>query len=308
MLRMQRPLISFDWAIKRLLRQKANYGILEGFIAELLKQDVTIVNIPESESNRSAEDDKANKVDILCESSTGELLLIELQYYSEWDFLHRMLFGTAKLITDYLKVGEPYGTLKKVYSINIVYFELGQGTDYVYHGKTEFRGLHRHDVLQVTPAQKSKLQKEAIYQIYPEYYIIKVNNFDNIAKDRLDEWIYYFKNNALPKTFAARGLDKVEAQLKVDAMNPQEKINYEAHLKDLAISSSMLETAKFEGKLEGKLEGRLEGRQEGKVEGELQQARFTAGKLIVKGFSNEDIAEITGLSIEAVNALRNAMN
>jgi hypothetical protein len=60
-----RPLISFDWAIKRLLRQKANYGILEGFLAELLRQDVTIVNIPESESKRDAEEDKMNKVDIL---------------------------------------------------------------------------------------------------------------------------------------------------------------------------------------------------------------------------------------------------
>jgi predicted transposase/invertase (TIGR01784 family) len=77
-----RPLISFDWAIKRLLRQKANDGILEGFLAELLRQDVTIVNIPESESNRDAEEDKMNKVDILCQSDKGELLLIELQYYS----------------------------------------------------------------------------------------------------------------------------------------------------------------------------------------------------------------------------------
>ena len=48
----QRPLISFDWAIKRLLRQKANYGILEGFLSELLRRDVVIVNLPESETNK----------------------------------------------------------------------------------------------------------------------------------------------------------------------------------------------------------------------------------------------------------------
>ena len=32
---MSRQLISFDWAIKRLLRNKANFGILEGFMSLL---------------------------------------------------------------------------------------------------------------------------------------------------------------------------------------------------------------------------------------------------------------------------------
>jgi len=123
-----------------------------------------------------------------------------------------------------------------------------------------------------------------------------VNNFDNVAKDTLDEWIYYFKNNALPERFRAKGLDKVEAQLKVDAMNAQEKIHYEAHLKSLAISHSMLETAKIEGKLGGKLEG------------EYKKGRYAASKLIMRGFANEDIAEITGLNLDAIESLRKEMN
>jgi hypothetical protein len=187
-----------------------------------------------------------------------------------------------------------------VYSINIVYFELGQGTDYVYHGKTSFTGLHHHDTLLVSPAQQAKLQKEAIHQIFPEYYIIKVNNFDNVAKDTLDEWIYYFKNNALPDRFRAKGLDKVEAQLKVDAMTAQEKINYEAHLKNLAISHSMLETAQLEGEIKGEIKG--------EVKGEVKKGKFAAGKLIMRGFSNEDIADITGLSIDVIETLRKEMN
>ncbi len=295
-----RPLISFDWAIKRLLRQKANYGILEGFLTELLRREVVIINIPESETNKDKPEDKSTKVDILCEDHHGELMLIELQYNSEWDFLHRMLFGTSKLITDYLKTGEPYGNIKKVYSINIVYFELGQGNDYVYYGQTSFTGLHQNDTLGLSPAQHKKLLKDAVYQVFPEYYIIKVNNFDNVAKDTLDEWIYYFKNNALPDHFRARGLDKVEAQLKIDAMNVQEKIIYEAHLKDLAISHSMLETAKLEGKLEGKIIGEQDG--------ELKKGKFAAQKLIQRGFSNEDIADITGLSKDIIEALCKEMN
>ena len=104
-----------------------------------------------------------------------------------------------------------------------------------------------------------------------------------MVKDPLDEWIYYYKNNNLPPCFAAKGLDKVEAQLKVDDMTTQVKMNYVAHLKSLAISHSMLETLKIEGTMEGELQGRLEGR--------TDQAIFTAEKLIQRGFSNEEIAE-----------------
>ena len=101
--------------------------------------------------------------------------------------------------------------------------------------------------------------------MFPEYYIKTVNNLNNVAKDPLNEWIYYFINNSWPPRFAAKGLDKVEAQLKVDDMTTQEKMNYEANLKNLAVSHSMLETAKLEGITEGELQGRLEGDHRGKI-------------------------------------------
>jgi len=59
-----RKLISFDWAIKRILRSKANFEILEGFLSELLFEDITILEILESESNQEQKDDKFNRLDI----------------------------------------------------------------------------------------------------------------------------------------------------------------------------------------------------------------------------------------------------
>lgn len=159
-----RPLISFDWAIKRLLRQKANFNILEGFLSELLREEVVIKSIPESETNKANAASKYNKFDLLCENDKGELLAIELQFYPELDFLQRMLFGTSKLITEYLTEGSPYENVKKIYSINIVYFDLGQGTDYIYYGKTTFSGLHHNDLLNFSSVQQKKLQKEHIHQ------------------------------------------------------------------------------------------------------------------------------------------------
>ena len=156
----ERILISFDYALKRLLRNKANYAILEGFLSELLMRDIVVKSIGESESNKEHARDKYNRVDVLVEDASGEILLIELQFSIEMDFLHRMLYGVSKSLTERIVQGEDYLKVKKIYSINIVYFDLGQGEDYVYHGKTHFKGLHRHDELRLSKAQRETFGKE----------------------------------------------------------------------------------------------------------------------------------------------------
>ncbi len=142
-------LIRFDWAIKRLLRHKADHSILEGFLTSLLGRPIHIIKLLESESNREYAENKLNRVDILAEEQNGAKLLIEVQNESEDAYFHRMLFGTSKLISEYLRRGDNYENVSKVYSINIVYFNLGEGTDYVYWGKTVFRGLHNNEILQL---------------------------------------------------------------------------------------------------------------------------------------------------------------
>ena len=189
--------IRFDWAIKKLLRNKANYVVLEGFLSELLAKQIKIQSILESESNRQAEEDKSNRVDILAENDQGELILIEVQNNTEQDYFHRMLYGTAKLITDFLEKGQSYGQVKKVYSVNVVYFSLGQGKDYIYEGKLDFRGRHLEDSLGLSINQQKLFKIQQAYEIFPEYYIIKVNNFNDVAKDTLDVWIYFLKKSRI---------------------------------------------------------------------------------------------------------------
>ncbi|KAA6327098.1 hypothetical protein EZS27_023887, partial [termite gut metagenome] len=70
-----RPLVSFDWAMKRLLRNKANFEVLEGFLSVLLKRSIKIERILESESNQDTDRDKFNKVDILVEDQNGEMII-----------------------------------------------------------------------------------------------------------------------------------------------------------------------------------------------------------------------------------------
>jgi hypothetical protein len=96
------------------------------------------------------------------------------------------------VITEYISKGEPYSAVKKVYSVNILYFDLGHGKDYIYRGKTCFTGMCLEDQLELSKSQQQKFGKREPAELFPEYYLIKVNNFNNVAKNTLDEWIYFF--------------------------------------------------------------------------------------------------------------------
>ena len=102
---MAKKLIRFDWAMKKMLRHKANFDILEGFLSESLSNEVRIKQILDSESNKETEDDKFNRVDILVENEKGELVIIEVQNTQEYEYFHRMLFGASKAITEHIKEG-----------------------------------------------------------------------------------------------------------------------------------------------------------------------------------------------------------
>ena len=98
-------IVRFDWAMKRILRNKASYVVLEGFLTSLLGKEIHIKSLLESESNRDSADDKYNRVDILAESSDGEKMLIEVQNESELSYFNRIVYGSSKLIVDQIKIG-----------------------------------------------------------------------------------------------------------------------------------------------------------------------------------------------------------
>ena len=150
-----KKLIQFDWAMKTVLRQKENFPILEGLLSELLGTDVKIESLLESESNKRHAEDKSNRVDIFAKLANGEKVIIELQVDREWDFLARMLYGVSKVVVEHLKEGDRYGEIPRIISVNIVYFDLGHGEDYIYHGTNQFTGIHKKDQLQLTDNEKN---------------------------------------------------------------------------------------------------------------------------------------------------------
>ena len=291
--------VRFDWAMKRLLRDKANFGVLEGLLTTLLGRTITIQKLLESESNQDSEQDKQNRVDLLAEDDRGELYLMEVQNETEVAYFQRMLFGASKLVTEYINRGQGYDNIRKVYSINIVYFNLGQGKDIVYHGKTEFRGIHNGDVLQLSPFQRQKFDVEAVSDLYPEYFILKANDFNRWSKVPLEQWLYVLSTGDIPDDADAPGLSEAREKLQLARMSKADLRAYYRHLDNVVILRDNIETAKGEGRAEGRAEGREEGRAEGREEANQTNAR----KMKLKGFSSEMIADITGLSIEEIESL-----
>lgn len=287
----ERTYISFDWALKRLLRDKANFDVLEGFVSTLLNTNITIHKILESESNKDRDDAKMNRVDILAEDADHELLLIEVQGESEYAYFQRILFGASKLVTEYIDSGQNYSNVKKVYSINIVYFDLGQGKDFVYHGKTEFRGVHNNEVLRLSTFQRQQFGVNEVYQLYPEYYILKVNDFNRWSKVPLEQWIYFLSTSEIPEDADAPGLKAAREKLKLSQMSREEQAAYRRYLDDRVILADQIFTAKGEGRLEGRAEGRTEER--------MANAR----SLKKNGVPTEIIAKSLGLTAEEAESL-----
>ena len=297
-------LIHFDWAIKKLLRDKANFVVLEGFLTVVLNQQISILEILESESNREEESDKFNKVDLLVKDQTGELIIIEVQNNQEYDYFQRMLYGTSKVITEQLNKKEKYSEVKKVYSITIAYFDLGQGSDYVYYGKTEFTGIHNKELLALSEKQIELFQKNTIKDIYPEYYIIKAGKFnDQKVSDKLDEWIYFLKNSKIPESFTAPGLKEAREVLAEMKMSASERRAYEAfnkRLRDIASANFTKEADIYFARKEGREEGIEIGMEKG-IEKGMEKTALNSMKA---GLDNDTISKITGLTTEQIEALR----
>jgi predicted transposase/invertase (TIGR01784 family) len=285
---MNKKLIRFDWAIKRLLRNKANFVVLEGFLSELLFDNIKIDQILESESNQETDDDKFNRVDILTQNSKNELIIIEIQSSYEIDYFHRMAYGVSKSISENLKLGQNYSEIKKVISINIVYFDLGQGQDYIYKGKTDFIGLHQKDLLGLSDKQKTTFIKEEVSDIFPEYYLLKVNQFNDNAKDTLDEWVYFLKNSEVKDDFKAKGLKEAGEVLDIMRLPKDDEYGYNRYLDSLRLKASEIFTLQTEAEFKVR----------------ENEKTVIAINLLNIGISVDEISKATGLSSIQIENLK----
>ena len=281
---MQDRYIRFDWAIKRLLRQKANFDVLEGFLTVFLEEKITIVELLESKGNQLSADDKFNCVDIKALNSKGEIIIIEIQNTRELYYLERILYGVAKAITEHIHLGDAYYKVKKIYSISVLYFDIGIGLDYLYHGQNQFIGVHSKDQLFINTKERDAIVSRLPSEIFPEYILIRVNEFNKVAVTPLEEWMDYLKDGTIRPDTTAPGLGEAREKLRYYSMTPSERNAYDEHLSAIMIQNDVLDSAKLEGRIEGLAEGREENN------------KANALKMNALDIEPEIIRQVTGLA------------
>jgi predicted transposase/invertase (TIGR01784 family) len=295
-------LIRFDWAMKTILLDKANFDILEGFLAALLEDDeIQVLNILESESNQNSEIDKYNRVDLLILDKDKRKIYIEIQNTRETDYLQSLLYSTSKIIVDHQKLGDDFRNISKVISISIMYFNLGIGDDYIYHGTNEFVGLNTGTKLKVKKQQKLKDSIEPKYKfeetnIFPEYYLITVERYPNIIKKKIDEWIYMFKNNEIAEGSSSKNIAQARQKLSEINMDEHERRIYEKYVINTVRDRDALNTARADGLKEGEIKGEIKGKIEGKIEVAINALKF--------GLPISMISELTGLTEVEIERLK----
>lgn len=205
----------------------------------------------------------------------------------------------AKTITEHINLGDSYASVKKVYSISIIYFDLGRGNDYIYKGSSHFRGLNTGDELEVSVKEKSVILKKTPETIFPEYYLIRVSEFDKLAVTPLEEWISYLKTGHIPPEASAPGLPEAREKLRYYDMQPAERLAYDRHIENIMIQNDVINSAKEEGKAEGLAEGEAKGLAKGLLEG----IRLIANNMKQQGIPLEIISQYTGLTIKEIQVL-----
>mgnify|MGYP002624788262 FL=1 len=306
--------IRFDWAAKNILRDKADFEVFEGLMTVLFGEPVKIIELLESESNRTKKEGKYNQVDIKAKNSKDEIILVEIQLEPGSAYMQRILFGVSKTISEHIVLKQDYSNVKKVYSINILYYNFGEGEDYLYHGFNQFIGVHTGDKLLMAEKRKKEIRGDIVQyrDVFPEYYIIRVTKFDKeTAETPLEEWMRYLREGYISPDTKAPGLQKAREKLRVLSMTDQERWDYEHFLSDKWYERDVINYAEIEawnkawdkgydkGEAEGQAKGEAKGRAEGEAKGRDQATLEIVEKMKAAGMDEATIRQLTGYSLQS---------
>lgn len=300
-------LISFDYAIKYLLKDKSNYGIVEGFISALLKtqgyQPIKIVALLDTESNKETFSQKKSLADLIVEDTNHQKYIIEIERQEVTNFVHKSCFNTARTIVDQIPSGKNYLSIKKVFHISLLYFKLGDGITPIYHGKTVIKDIKSKKKLSVHIENK---QDHTIYDatdIFPEYIFISIPCFQDKVKSEIDEWLYVMKHEVVKPEFKSPCMHLVEEKLSILQMTTERRDEYFHYIKELATYKDAMQLAHEKGEKGGIEMGIQEGMKTGKQEGMKSKELAIAKKMLQNGLDLKFIQTFVGLSIEELENL-----
>ena len=253
----EKPLISFDYAIKYLLKDKGGYEIVEGFISALLKsqgyKDVKIVALLDTESNKENKKSRRSLADLIVEDEEKRKYIIEIERNLQHSFIHKACFNTSRLIVDNLAERIDFTEIVKVFHISILYFPVGNGP--VHHGQTIIKDIENNERLTVHIKNPDTGVVVDATGILPEYFFISIPLFNDRLEKEIDDWLYVMKHDSVPETFHSPYMQKVADKLSILKMTPEERDSYYYYLKQVYNDRDQLQAAEAKGREEGIEEG-----------------------------------------------------
>ena len=147
--------------------------------------------------------------------------------------------------------------------------------------------------------------------VFPEYFVIRVNEFDQLAVTPLEEWLQYLKDEYIRPDTTVPSLREARERLEYLRMSEEERRVYDHYLDTLVRDTDVMKTKLLEAEIQGHKKGMAEGLKEGKAQGMAQGMahgkdeanRENAKWMKDKGYSIEDIADFTGLTTEMIEHL-----
>ena len=305
-----KELVSFDYAIKYLLRDKGDYSIVEGFISALLKtigyNDIKIITVLESESNKEDGKSKRSLADVIVEDKDKNKYIIEIERNVKDSFIHKACFNTSRLIVDNLAQRVDYTQIVKVFHISLLYFPIGKGS--IYHGKTIIHEIETSEKLSVHIKNQETNEVFDATDILPEYFFISVPQFNDRLDKEIDEWLHVMKYDEVPPNYQSPYMKQVTEKLTVLKMTPEERANYIYYQKKVHNDRDELQAAINRGREEGEAigieKGKAEGKAEGIAEGETKGKVEIALMMLADGEPMEKIIKFTKLTKEKINKIQ----
>jgi len=287
-----KSLVSFDYAIKYLLKDKGDYSIVEGFISALLKtkgyKDVKIVALLETESNKEDSKSKRSLADLIVEDEDHHKYIIEIERNVKDSFIHKSLFNTSRLIVDNLAQREDYTQIIKIFHISLLYFPIGNGNGAIYHGKTIIHEIETNDKLAVHIKNQETSEEFDATDILSEYFYISVPLFNDRFEKEIDDWLHVMKYDEVPQNYHSPYMKQVAEKLSILKMTPEERSNYSYYQKKLYNDRDELQAAEARGE----------------ARGEEKKAIAMAKKMLMKNKSIDEIVEFTDLTKEQIEKLK----
>jgi len=294
-----KPLVSFDYAIKYLLKDKGDYGIVEGFISALLRtkgyKDVKIKALLETESNKEDSKSKRSLADLIVEDEDHHKYIIEIDRAVSESFVHKACFNTSRLIVDNLAQREDYTQIIKIFHISLLYFPIGNGKGSVYHGKNIIYEVETNEKLSVHIKNKETKEVFDAINILPEYFFISVPLFNDRLEREIDEWLHVMKYDKIPAHYHSPYMKQVAEKLNILQMTKAERENYSYYQKQVYKDRDALEAAEARGIEKGEAKGREEG------------IKKTVINMLYQNFDIKLISELTGFSIEQIEKLKHSL-